>query len=78
MTGIYSPEMVVDRLAVEGIIVRPAIVAGVSDDHCLNAFEAEVIRTEAYQAASSELVPVAIVAAHMGVRLAAVVVLVGS
>ena len=75
MTGIYAPEMVVDRLAPEGIIVRPVVVAGVSDDHSLNAFE---VGMEAYQAASSELVPVAIVAAHMGVRLAAVVVLVGS
>jgi hypothetical protein len=78
MTGIYDPETVVDRLAAEGIIVVPAIVAGVSDDRHLSAFEAEMVGAEAYQAASSELVPVAIVAAHMGLRLAAVVVPAGS
>jgi purine nucleoside phosphorylase len=78
MTGIYDPETVVERLAAEGIIVVPAIVAGVSDDRHLSAFEAEMVGAEAYQAASSELVPVAIVAAHMGLRLAAVVVPAGS
>jgi len=78
MTGIYDSETVVERLAAEGIIVVPAIVAGVSDDRHLSAFEAEMVGAEAYQAVSSELVPVAIVAAHMGLRLAAVVVPAGS
>lgn len=78
MTGIYAPETVVDRLAAKGIIVVPAVVAGVSDDRHLSAFEAEMVGAEAYQAVSSELVPVAIVAAHMGLRLAAVVVPAGS
>ncbi|MBN1631868.1 MAG: hypothetical protein JW990_19090 [Thermoleophilia bacterium] len=78
MTGIYAPETVVDRLAAKGIIVVSAVVAGVSDDRHLSAFEAEMVGAEAYQAASSELVPVAIVAAHMGLRLAAVVVPTGS
>jgi len=74
MTGIYAPETVADRLAAKGIIVVPAIVAGVSDEHDLSAFEADMVGVGAYKAASSELVPVAIVAAHMGLRMAAVVV----
>jgi len=78
MTGIYAPETVVERLAGEGIIVVPAVVAGVERDDRLSAYEAETVEAEAFQVMSSELVPVAIVAAHMGLRLAAVVVPAGS
>jgi hypothetical protein len=79
MTGIYAPEIVVDRLAAaEGMIIALGIVAGVGDDRRLTAFEKQAVGTEAYGAASSELVPVAIVAAHMGLRVAAVVVVAGS
>jgi len=78
MTSIYAPETVVERLAGEGIIVVPAVVAGVERDDRLSAYEAETVEAEAYKVMSSELVPVAIVAAHMGLRLAAVVVPAGS
>jgi hypothetical protein len=79
MTGIYVPEIVADRLeAAEGMIVVPGVVAGVRDDGCLNAFEAETARAQGYAAASSELVPVAIVAAHLGLRVAGVVLIAGS
>ena len=76
MNGIYSPETVVDRLeSAEGMIVVPTVVAGVGQETDLNAFEREVLAAGPYLVASSELVPVAIIAGHMGLRMAAVVVL---
>jgi hypothetical protein len=79
MTGIYAPETATDRLgAAEGMIVAPGIVAGAGDDRRLTAFEKQAAGAGVYGAASSELVPVVIVAAHMGLRVAAVVVLAGS
>lgn len=78
MTGIYAPEIVVDRLAGEGMIVVSAVVAGVGDDVRPSAFEREMFELEGYPVASSELVPVAIVAAHMGWRVAALVVVTGA
>jgi purine-nucleoside phosphorylase len=75
MTGIYAAPTVLERLgAGGGIIVERGVVAGVGDDQRLDAYEAEVARKLHYPAVSSELVPVAIVAAHMGLRLAAAVV----
>jgi hypothetical protein len=79
MTGIYDPGLVTERLkAAEGmIVVMPGIIAGVRDDEQLNAFEKAVAESLNVSAASSELVSVAIVAAHMGLRVAAVVVIAG-
>jgi hypothetical protein len=75
MTGIYAPDIAADRLgAAEGmIVVVSGVVAGVRDDGALSAFEAGVVASQGYVAASSELVPAVIVAAHMGLRVAAVV-----
>jgi hypothetical protein len=74
MTGIYSPETAVSRLgAAPGIIVTKGVVAGVLDDSRPTAHEAEVARAQGHAAVSSELVPVVIVAAHLGLRVAAVV-----
>ena len=79
MTGIYAFEAALDSLkALDGIIVRSGVVAGVSDDARPTAFEVEVAGTRGHVAVSSELAPVAIVAAHMGLRVAAVVLMVGS
>lgn len=79
MTGIYRPEVVLDRVgAAGGIIVQTGVVAGVRDDGRLTSYEAEVARTPGYLAVSEELVPVVIVAAHMGLRVAAAVVMEGS
>jgi hypothetical protein len=76
MTGIYETKPVQERLeAAGGIIVWPGVVAGVGDDWSLNAYEAQIVRKCGHQAASSELVPVAIIAAHMGLRVAAAVVI---
>ena len=79
MTGIYAFEAALDSLkALDGIIVRSGVVAGVSDDARPSAFEAEVAGAQGHVAVSSELAPVVIVAAHMGLRVAAVVLMVGS
>jgi hypothetical protein len=75
MTGIYAPDALVERVGTGGgIIVAPEVVAGVGDDQELDAYESETVQELHYSAVSSELVPVAIVAAHMGLRIAAAVV----
>lgn len=75
MTGAYVPDVAVGRLsATKGMIVRAGTVAGVCDEDHLNAFELRMVEAHGYTAASSELVPVVIVAAHMGLRVAALVV----
>ncbi len=77
MTGIYLPDLASGRLsAVEGMIVRTGVVAGVLDQENLNEFEAETVEARGYAAVSAELVPVVIVAAHLGLRVAAAVVVV--
>jgi hypothetical protein len=83
VAGVYAPAAVLDRLgASEGMIAMPrvvaGVVAGVLDDGCLSGYEREVSRAQGYAAASSELVPVVIVAAHLGLRVAAVVMIAGS
>jgi hypothetical protein len=76
MTGIYAPEVALNRLGLlDGIIVRSGIVAGVVDHDHPTAFEAGVAQRQGYVAVSCELVPVVIVAAHMGLRVAAVAVM---
>jgi Phosphorylase superfamily len=82
--GVYSPETVKSgwagagkgsslRIAGEGMIVVPGIVAGVQDDRCLSDHEAHMAAILGCTGVSSELAPVAVVAAHLGSRLAAVV-----
>jgi hypothetical protein len=78
VTGVYASEVVSGHApSGEGMIVVEGVVAGVLDDAGLNAFEAEVAMAQGYVAASSELVPVVIVAAHLGLRVAAAVVIAG-
>jgi len=75
MTGVYVPDVAVGRLSTtKGMIVRTGTVAGVCDQDHLNAFELQMVEAHGFTAASSELVPVVIVAAHMGLRVAALVV----
>lgn len=74
MTGIYSPQAVLQRREAEnGIIVESGVVAGVHDHEHLNGYESGSVRADRILAASSELAPVAIVAAHMGLSIAAAV-----
>jgi hypothetical protein len=78
MAGVYSSETAVNRLVTAGIIVGEGVVAGVLDDTRPTPHEAEVARAQGHSAVSSELVPVVIVAAHLGMRVAAVVLTAGS
>jgi hypothetical protein len=75
VTGVYSYQVVLDRLAaVEGMIVIPGVVAGVRADTWPTAYEAGMAATQGHVAVSSELTPVVVVAAHMGLRVAAALV----
>lgn len=75
VTGVYSYQVGLDCLAaVEGMIVIPGVVAGVRADTRLTAYEAGIAATQGHVAASSELTPVVVVAAHMGLRVAAALV----
>jgi len=91
MTGIYAPEVVAARLAEradatsenapgkgipsEGMIVVPGIVAGVFDDCRLSDHEREMVRLVGCSGVSVELSPVVIVMAHLGLRVAAAVLM---
>jgi Phosphorylase superfamily len=78
MTGVYAPEVVSSRARPgEGMMVVSGVVAGVLDDAAATGFEAEVAGAQGCAAVSSELVPVVIVAAHLGLRVAAAVVIAG-
>jgi hypothetical protein len=74
MTGICEAAAVLERVGAEGgIMVRSGVVAGVGDHQILDAYERETAQVGQYSTVSSELVPVTIVAAHMGLRVAAAV-----
>ncbi|MFH0917201.1 MAG: hypothetical protein V1912_12265 [bacterium] len=78
MTGVYASEVVSDHArSSEGIMVVSGVVAGVLDDAELTGFEVEMTSAHGYAAVSSELVPVVIVAAHLGLQVAAAVVIAG-
>ncbi len=68
--GMYEPELVSNRTeAMQGE------VAGVRDVRALTGFEMRICMQSGFPAVSSELVPVALIAAHLGFRLAAAVLL---
>ncbi len=74
MGGIYaSLEVPQPDGAEDGMIVVRGVVAGVADDRRLSAYESEVLSRFRWAAVSSELVAPVIVAAHMGLRVAAMV-----
>ena len=86
MNGVYAPEAVIDRLGEredtpgervlgEGMIVVPGIVAGVFHDGRLSDHEKEMVDILGCPGVSVELAPVAIVMAHLGLRVAAAVVM---
>jgi hypothetical protein len=59
----------------KGMIVVSGVVAGVFDDGHLSGYEADMASSQGYAAVSSELVPVVIVAGHLGLWVAAAVVM---
>ena len=70
MTGIYQPRRVRPR---EGARVYSSgvVAAGVADVRRLSRFEARAVREGGCGIVSDSLVPVAVVAAYYGLRLAA-------
>jgi purine nucleoside phosphorylase len=70
MTGVYQPRLVRSR---EGARVYSSgvVAAGVADVSCLTRFEARAVREGGWSIVSDSLVPVAVVAAYYGIRLAA-------
>jgi purine-nucleoside phosphorylase len=75
MAAVYAPEAALALgAAQDGMIVGPGVVAGVADDGAMSDYEMEMVARLGWPAVSSELVAPVIVAAHMGLRVAAVVV----
>jgi hypothetical protein len=74
VAGVYRPEAV---RATPADVTFVGVVAGVRDDRRLTAFEADVVVRHGIRAVSSELVAVSILAAHMGFKVAAVVLVDG-
>lgn len=68
--GLYVAERVLR--AVDG---ETGVVAGVRDERRPSPFESGFVARGGFAAVSGELVPVAVIAAHLGYRVAAVVVL---
>ena len=70
MTGIYQPADVRSRRGAR-VYSSGIVAAGVADAHRLTRFEARAVREGGCDIVSDSLVPVAIVAAYYGLRLAA-------
>jgi purine nucleoside phosphorylase len=74
MNDVYAPVPALTPGGEEdGMIVVRGVVAGVPDDRALSEYEIETVARFGWVAASSELVAPVIIAAHMGLRVAAVV-----
>ncbi|MHB0980734.1 MAG: hypothetical protein ACYC5Q_11830 [Thermoleophilia bacterium] len=71
--GMYAPERVTLALAAEA-----GVVAGVWDERRLSPFVAGVVGGGRFAAVSAELASVAVVAAHLGYRVAAAVLVPGA
>ena len=74
MDGAYAPDAALrPGTGEDGMIVVRDVVAGVPDDRALSEYETEAVARFGWAAASSELVAPVILAVHMGLRVAAVV-----
>jgi purine nucleoside phosphorylase len=70
MTGIYQPSLV-RRSQGARVYSSGVVAAGVADARRLTRFEVRAVREGGWPIVSDSLVPVAIVAAYYGLRLAA-------
>jgi len=70
MTGIYQPGLVRPEKGAR-VYSSGVVAAGVADARRLTRFEARAVREGGWPIVSDSLIPVAIVAAYYGVRLAA-------
>ncbi|MCL5734005.1 MAG: hypothetical protein M1274_00205 [Actinobacteria bacterium] len=76
--GMYDPEVVVRRLrGTVDLSLKRGIVGGVRDTSSMLEFEAQMAQSQQMDAVSSQLLPVALLAAHLGIHLAAAVVVGG-
>lgn len=69
MTGIYQPDGV--RPAGDAQVYSAGVVAGVADRERLTPFESAMVHARGYAVVCDMLVPVAIMAAYYGLKLAA-------
>jgi hypothetical protein len=70
LTGLYRPDAVRARL---DLAAPGEVVACPADDRDLRPFELEVVERHGFRLLSTELAPVALLAAHLGYRVAAAV-----
>jgi hypothetical protein len=74
MDGVYVPETAASRCGAAGdMMVSRGVVAGIADDRAPSEREIRTAGGSGWVAASSELVAPVMIAAHMGLRVAAVV-----
>jgi hypothetical protein len=77
VAGVYAPEVVATRInTTGGGVVTRGVVAGVLNDREPRPFESRMARQLGMGGFSSQLVPVVLLAAHLGLRVAAAVVVV--
>jgi hypothetical protein len=74
VAGVYRPDLVQPVLGELGLFVNPSVVVQVGDQARLTAFEWAVARRHGIIWASDELAPVVLLAAHMGMRVGAIVI----
>ncbi len=74
--AVYEPEEAQSRVAAApGVTISSAVVGGVHDEGRVSDWEVQTAIALGIDVVSSRLVSVAVVAAHMGVRLAAAVII---
>jgi purine nucleoside phosphorylase len=74
MDGVYAPEVAEPLCGDLGdVLLSRGVVAGVADDRALSEHEIRAVGMSDWAAVSAELVAPVILAAHMGLRVAAVV-----
>jgi hypothetical protein len=75
MNDVYAPAAALQPGSDEdGMIVVRGVVAGVPDDRALSEYETQTVARFGWAAVSSELVAPVIIAAHMGLQVAAAVI----
>ncbi len=74
--GVYVPEMVSERVgSLPGVTINSAVVAGVRHQDASSEWEQHMVDSLGFPASSTTLVPVALIASHVGMRMAAAVLL---
>jgi hypothetical protein len=74
VAGVYRPDLVQPVLGDLGLLVNPTVVMQVGDPARLTPFEWAAARRHGIIWVSDELAPVVLLAAHMGMRIGAIVI----